>query len=174
MVLDHTMHTHAHTHMPRTHTHTHTNIAPNSGLTLWVQQFCAMFLKRFYNSLRFWTALISQLFLPLVFVLLALVLAVTLPDPSDNDPSRDLILQDSALSNRIYLFHADFTDNTSGPIDSAVSLKIVLCVCVYVCVLAYVFVHVSLFGVCMFVCLCTHTCLYVCVCMYVCMCVYVL
>ena len=70
---------------------------PNSGVILWGQQFWAMFLKRFYNSLRFWQALITQLLLPLIFVLIALVLAVTLPNNNENDPSRPLRIDNSAL-----------------------------------------------------------------------------
>ena len=70
-----------------------------------------MFLKRFFNSLRFWAALISQLLLPLIFVLLALVLSETLPDPNVNDPRRALKLQNSALSKNVILFYADFSKN---------------------------------------------------------------
>ena len=93
--------------------------APNSGIVLWVQQFCAIFLKRVYNSLRFWAALISQLFLPMIFVLLALSFALTLPDPNEGDPSRVLTIENSGLSRDINLFYSLSTD-ISG-IDFSVS-----------------------------------------------------
>ena len=86
-------------------------IAPNSGLFLWMQQFCAMFVKRVLNSLRFYGSYISQIFLPLVFILLALVLAKTIGDPNKNDPSRELRLDNSALSDNVFFFYAQFGEN---------------------------------------------------------------
>ena len=98
---------------------------PNSGLVLWCQQFCAMFLKHFYNSLRFWQAIITQLILPLMFVLIALILAVTLPNANENDPSRPLKIDNSALDadNRT-VFYAELGDGSRGVFDFQVSLKI--------------------------------------------------
>ena len=68
-------------------------------------------MKRAYNTLRFWQAIISQLILPLLFVLFGLILAVTLPNANENDPIRALTVQNSGLdsSNRI-LFFAEFDD----------------------------------------------------------------
>ena len=101
--------------LPHKHAHTlDTTPAPNSGIVLWVQQFCGLFLKRVYNSFRFWATLVLQFFLPMAFVLLALLLAVTLPDPSENDPSRALRLENSGLSGDVDLFYADFSDGRSG------------------------------------------------------------
>ncbi|CAI8011256.1 hypothetical protein GBAR_LOCUS7288, partial [Geodia barretti] len=37
----------------------------NTGVVLWLQQFLAMFLKRYYNSLRYYVAVGTQLILPL-------------------------------------------------------------------------------------------------------------
>ncbi len=94
---------------------------PNSGIVLWLQQFVAMFMKRFRHSLRFWAAVVSQFVLPLIFVFLALVLAKTLPVPG-NDGSRELRIDNSALSSTINVFYADFTDGSSEvPVDFEVS-----------------------------------------------------
>ena len=70
-----------------------------------------MLLKRAYNTLRFWQAIISQLLLPLLFVLFGLILAITLPNANEDDPIRALTVQNSGLdsSNRI-LFYAEFDD----------------------------------------------------------------
>ncbi len=93
---------------------------PNSGIVLWFQQFVAVFVKRVLNSMRFWAAVVIQLILPLVFVILALALAKTLPDPNENDPSRELRIENSALSSSVYLFYADF--DGSGPVNFSVSV----------------------------------------------------
>ena len=80
----------------------------HTGPMLWLQQFVAMFLKRFYNSLRFYMAVITQLVLPLIFILLALTL-IKIPDPNLGDqPSRLLTLKNSALSRNITTFWAQF------------------------------------------------------------------
>ena len=99
--------------------------APNSGLVLWFQQFYAMFLKRFYNSLRFWQAIITQLILPLQFVLIALILAVTLPNANENDPPRTLTISNSALDpeNRL-IFFAEFGKDPSDALDFDVRFEI--------------------------------------------------
>ena len=96
---------------------------PNSGAVLWFQQFYAMFLKRVYNSLRFWQAIITQLVLPLLFVLIAMILAVTLPNANENDPSRPLVISNSALDpdNRL-VFFALFGDVPSNTLDFNVSV----------------------------------------------------
>ena len=75
---------------------------------MWFQQFYAMFLKKFYNSLRFWQAAISQLILPLLFTLLGLSIIKSLPNLNENDPARALNVQNSALDadNRIFFYAA--------------------------------------------------------------------
>ncbi|CAI8053623.1 ATP-binding cassette sub-family A member 3 [Geodia barretti] len=95
-----------------------TNFVPNSGAVLWCQQFYAMFLKRFYNSLRFWQAIITQLVLPLLFVLIAMILAVTLPNANENDPPRPLRISNSALvpDSRL-VFFATLGDVSSDTLD---------------------------------------------------------
>ena len=74
-----------------------------------------MFLKRVYNTIRFWQAIFSQLILPLLFVLFGLILAVTLPNVNENDPSRALTVQNSGLdsSSRLF-FYAEFGENPSN------------------------------------------------------------
>ena len=95
----------------------------NSGLVLWVQQFCALFLKRVYNTIRFWQAVISQLILPLIFVLLALILAVILPNANENDPVRQLRIDNSGRDpNRRIVFYAEFGDAPRGVFNFGVSL----------------------------------------------------
>ena len=82
----------------------------HTGPTLWLQQFVAMFLKRFYNSLRFYIAVITQLVLPLIFILLALIL-IKIPNPNLGDqPPRSLTLKNSALSRNVTTFWAQFGD----------------------------------------------------------------
>ena len=86
----------------------------HTGPTLWLQQFVAMFLKRFYNSLRFYIAVITQLVLPLIFILLALIL-IKIPNPNLGDqPSRLLTLENSALSRNVTTFWAQFGDTPAN------------------------------------------------------------
>lgn len=93
-------------------------LAPNTGLILWLQQFWGMFMKRFYNSLRFYGALVSQLLLPLVFVLFGLVIAVTVPSNVTDDAPRALWLNNSGLSpDTSIVFYAQF----GGSLDFSVS-----------------------------------------------------
>ena len=66
-------------------------------MVLWFQQFWALFLKRFYNSIRFYGALVSQLFLPLLFVLGGLVIIVTVPNRQEDDAPRALLMNNSGL-----------------------------------------------------------------------------
>ena len=94
-----------------THTHTHTHTERHTGPILWLQQFWAMILKRFYNSLRFYVAIITQLILPLVFLGLALLI-VKIPNPDRNpqdDPRRVLTLRHSSLSEKAEAFLVQFS-----------------------------------------------------------------
>jgi hypothetical protein len=85
--------------------------APNTGRQLWFQQFRAMFLKRFYHSLRFYAAVISQILFPALFVSLGMVLAITVPGRNQDDPKRVLNLDNSALfTDNLSLFYAQFGD----------------------------------------------------------------
>ena len=93
----------------------------NTGPLLWLQQFLAMFLKRFYNSLRYYVAVITQLILPLIFLILALLI-VKIPSvkPRD-DPRRVLTLSHSSLSDTAEVFWVQF-----GDIPPAFSLQVSL------------------------------------------------
>lgn len=85
---------------------------PYSGFVLWILQFYAMLVKRFYMSIRFWQATLPQHLIPILSVLVALVIVVTLPDGSGNDPKRTLSIQNSAIDpdNRI-LFWAELGED---------------------------------------------------------------
>ncbi|XP_077413237.1 phospholipid-transporting ATPase ABCA3 [Vanacampus margaritifer] len=56
------------------------NIKLNTGARLYLQQFYAMFLKRALYSWRNWKVMVAQFLIPLVFTVLALVVARTLPN----------------------------------------------------------------------------------------------
>jgi ATP-binding cassette subfamily A (ABC1) protein 3 len=95
-----------------------TNYVRHTGIVLWFQQFMAMFLKRFYNSLRFYHAVITQLILPLIFIILALLI-VKLPEGSQgDDPKRTLTLSGGSLSNEADTFWAHF-----GPLPPTFSFE---------------------------------------------------
>lgn len=96
-------------------------LAPNRGPTLRMQQFWAMFLKRFHNSLRFFGAWFSQLIIPIAFVLVGLLLTLVIAIPNQDDPKRALHLDNSALSNNITIFYAQFGDEANRPLDFTVS-----------------------------------------------------
>lgn len=80
----------------------------NSGIILWFQQFCAIFLKRVYHSIRFWAAIIWQLIIPLLFVLWGLIVAKTVPGITSEPPRRLISIMNSAPSNNITFFWASF------------------------------------------------------------------
>ena len=103
-------------------THTHIRTERNTGVVLWLQQFLAMFLKRYYNSLRYYVAVGTQLILPLVFLILALLI-VKIPSvtPRD-DPRRVLTLRQSSLSDRAEAFFVHFGNATPPVFSFEVSL----------------------------------------------------
>ena len=83
----------------------------NTGVKLWFQQFVAMFMKRFYNSFRYWVAILWQLIIPILFVVLALVVVKVISQSGSydsNEPSRVLTIKNSAPSHDISFFWADF------------------------------------------------------------------
>ena len=70
-----------------------------------------MFLKRFYHSLRFYAAVISQILFPVLFVSLGMVLAITVPGRDQDDSKRVLNLDNSALfTDNLSIFYAQFGD----------------------------------------------------------------
>lgn len=58
----------------------------NTGLWLWCQRWSAMFKKRYLHSRRNKIAIVSQLLMPLIFTLFALIAAETIPKPVDSPP----------------------------------------------------------------------------------------
>ena len=84
--------------------------ALNTGVRLWVQQFWAMVVKRALNTFRHFGIIVSQLILPMVFVLLGLVFLKTLPSRLANDPPRPLTLKESSPYTGIKMFYGDFGD----------------------------------------------------------------
>ena len=62
------------------------NYTHSSGFRLFRQRWYAMFVKRLLHSKRHKLSLISQLLLPLVFTLIALINAKTFPQPTDSPP----------------------------------------------------------------------------------------
>lgn len=84
-------------------------------MSLWFQQYRAMFIKRWHNFKRFLPAFFWQLVLPMLFLILGLVLAVVLPTRYDNDPRRNMSLPLSAPSQTRKLFWADFSETDDLP-----------------------------------------------------------
>ena len=58
----------------------------SSGFRLFRQRWYAMFVKRVLHSKRHKAAIVSQLLLPLVYTLIALISAKTFPQPTDSPP----------------------------------------------------------------------------------------
>ena len=114
----------------------------NTGIVLWIQQFYAMFVKRFYNSIRFWASVIWQLIIPLFFVLWGLILGKTIPGINSDSPSRVLTLENSALSENITFFYAQF--GSGYPIVFDVSSKMFLSLVLSLTVSLYLSVSLCL------------------------------
>ena len=74
-------------------------------------------------SVRFWQATLAQYLIPILSVLVALVIVVTLPDGSGNDPKRSLSIENSAIDadNRI-LFWAEVGEDPPELFDFGVRL----------------------------------------------------
>ncbi|XP_015215344.2 phospholipid-transporting ATPase ABCA3 isoform X1 [Lepisosteus oculatus] len=64
------------------------NIKLNTGAKLFLQQFYAMFLKRALYSWRNWKVMVAQFLVPLIFTVLALVVARAFPGPQDSPQLR--------------------------------------------------------------------------------------
>ena len=68
-----------------------------------------MLVKRIYVSVRFWQAMITQLVLPILFVVYAMVLAKTILFTDDaSDPRRSLGVSESSLGANRTFFWAEF------------------------------------------------------------------
>eukprot|EP00051_Salpingoeca_urceolata_P027249 m.480607 g.480607 ORF g.480607 m.480607 type:complete len:1709 (+) comp21902_c0_seq1:465-5591(+) len=73
----------------------------NTGFALKVQQFYAMFVKRALYSRRNKWAIITQLFMPILYTILALVIAKTVPGPKDSPALSLMTLQDTYGPNTV-------------------------------------------------------------------------
>lgn len=93
------------------HLFTNSFIDTNYNPKLWLQQYRAMFIKRYINFKRFHMGVIWQLLLPLLFVVMGLVLGGTINSNYASDPRRALMLSNSAPSTNLTLFHALFVDS---------------------------------------------------------------
>ena len=87
---------------------------PNTGFVLWIQQFYGLLVKRFLHSIRNWRAIITQVVLPVIFILLGLILIETVPGTTQEDRQRILNLPESALADDdIIAFIAEFGNGQS-------------------------------------------------------------
>ena len=79
---------------------------PNAGISLWVQQFWAMFIKRFYYTIRFYPSLVIQIVFPVIFTLVGILVILT--SKQGDDRPRFLFMNNSALdSSHLIAFHAE-------------------------------------------------------------------
>jgi len=68
-----------------------------------------LLVKRFLHSIRNWRAIITQIVLPVIFILLGLILIETVPGTTEEDQQRILNLPESALTDdNIVAFLAEF------------------------------------------------------------------
>jgi len=63
-------------------------VEKNSGLSLFIQQFYGMLVKRVTNTVRRWLLTTSQLLVPVIFTIISVVVIRTLPGPGDSPPLR--------------------------------------------------------------------------------------
>lgn len=83
----------------------------NTGFSLAFQQFRAMLVKRFHYSTRYKMAILTQLFLPIAFTLVGLILAKTEPGPRDSPPR---VLTAAQFQDNYALVYADNTSRLSN------------------------------------------------------------
>uniref|UniRef100_A0A4W3HEK2 ATP binding cassette subfamily A member 3 n=1 Tax=Callorhinchus milii TaxID=7868 RepID=A0A4W3HEK2_CALMI len=69
----------------------------NTGVSLFFQQFLAMFMKRALFSLRNWKVVVGQFFVPLLFTFYAVIVTRKYPEPQDSPPL-NLTLQKYGLT----------------------------------------------------------------------------
>ncbi|MBN3289285.1 ABCA3 protein, partial [Polypterus senegalus] len=89
------------------------NVKLNTGAMLFLQQFYAMFLKRALYSWRNWKVMVAQFLVPLVFTVLALVVARTFPGPRDS-PSLNLSLARYGPTNVPYIIEPNSGNLTAA------------------------------------------------------------
>ena len=79
----------------------------------WLQQYRAMFVKRFINFKRFRVGLFCQVVLPMLFVVVGLVVVSVIILVNDSDPPRSLNIRNSAPnSSNITFFLGQFGSKT--------------------------------------------------------------
>lgn len=79
-------------------------VEKNTGVSLFTQQLYAMFVKRVINTLRSWLLMSSQLLVPVLFTIMALIVIRTLPGAGDSPPLR---LDLSRLPNTVVAYSTD-------------------------------------------------------------------
>jgi ATP-binding cassette subfamily A (ABC1) protein 3 len=83
----------------------------NTGVRLFVQQFAAMLQKRIRCSLRSWLLNSSQLLVPLIFTIVAMIVIKTIPGPEDS-PSLSLGL--ARLPESFAVYSSGFNESGLG------------------------------------------------------------
>lgn len=83
----------------------------NSGIYLYLQQFSAMFIKRVLHTWRNKLVTLSQLFVPLFFTIMALIVIQTFPGPQDSPPLT--LTPDKFSEDTIVYSLAHWADNDS-------------------------------------------------------------
>ena len=79
----------------------------------WLQQYRAMFVKRFINFKHFRVGLFCQVVLPMLFVVIGLVVVSVIVLVNDSDPPRSLNIRNSAPnSSNITFFLGQFGSKT--------------------------------------------------------------
>ena len=79
---------------------------PYKGIKLWLQHFRAMFVKRFYYSVRFYPSLIVQVVFPILFTVFGLIVIIS--NSKGVDPPRVLSMRSSGLdSGNTTIFYAE-------------------------------------------------------------------
>ena len=93
------------------------SLKKNHGVALFVQQFRAMMQKRMLHTWRNWLVSLSQLTVPLILTILALIVIRTMPSPHDSPP---LTLNlDNFRSNDV--MYATGVNDSAGPNANAVA-----------------------------------------------------
>ena len=90
-----------------------------------------MFVKRFFNTVRFWQSFVLEIVFPVAFVIIALIIAKVVGELSSNEVKRSITIQSSTSSSNRTLFWAQF--GSGYPITFTVSVY--TCVHKHVCVL---------------------------------------
>ena len=89
--------------------HIFTYLDYSNEVKKWLQQYRAMFIKRYINFKRFRVGLFCQVVLPMLFVVIGLVVVAVVALPDDLDPPRSLDIKTSSPNSmNITLFFGQF------------------------------------------------------------------